>query len=178
MGVPFDDRGRRADDQIGAMRALWEMDDPRYAGRHAAFAGIDAHPRPVQRPVPLIVGGHSAAAMRRAVQRGNGWYGFGLDVPETVTALARLDEARRRFERPAHLGALEVTITPPLRSSERAAYADLGIDRLVLVPSHSLDLDGLHRWLERARAPLSSADPAPDRRHRLGRRPVRPRRHE
>ena len=66
--------------------------------------------------------------------------------------LDRLRAAQRRYERPTHLGPLEITLTPPLRSTEQAAYADLGADRLVMVPSNSLDRDGLCRWLEE-RAP-------------------------
>ena len=148
LGVPFADRGRRTDEHLDAMRALWEMDRPAYQGRLVAFSAVDAHPRPVQRPLPVLVGGHSDAALRRAVERGQGWYGFGLEVDATAALLSRLGQAGARYERPAGLGRLEITITPPLRSTERAAYEDLGVDRLVMVPSNSLDLDGLRAWLD------------------------------
>lgn len=152
VGVPFEDRGRRADEYLDAMRALWSMSDPSHHGHYVDFAGVDAHPRPVQDPVPVIVGGHSPAALRRAVQTGHGWYGFGIDVEETRRCLEELSAAQRRYQRPAGYGPLEVTVTPPLRSTERDAYAELGVDRLVLVPSHSLDRTGLFEWLEE-RAP-------------------------
>lgn len=148
LGVPFADRGRRADEHLDAMRALWEMDQPSYQGRFVAFSAVDAHPRPAQRPVPVLIGGHSDAALRRAVERGQGWYGFGLDVDATAALMGRLRQAGERYERPAGLGPLEITVTPPLRSAERAAYEDLGVDRLVLVPSNSLDVAGLRSWLE------------------------------
>lgn len=147
VGAPFQDRGRRTDEYVEAMQALWEQAEPSFAGETVAFDGVDAHPRPVQRPVPVIVGGHSDAALRRAIARGHGWYGFGLEVDSTRALLARLSELRSAVERPSQLGELKITITPPLRSTERAAYADLGVDRLVIVPSHRLDPDGLREWL-------------------------------
>ena len=57
-------------------------------------------------------GGHSPAGFRRATQAGNGWYGFDMDLDQTAQALAGLRAAADRFERPAGLGALEITITP------------------------------------------------------------------
>jgi probable F420-dependent oxidoreductase len=147
-GVAMGERGRRADEHLDALKALWEMDRPRYEGRWVTIRDVDAHPRPQQRPVPIIVGGHSPAALRRAVLRGQGWYGFGLEVAATAELLSELRAIEQRVERPAELGPLEITVTPPLRSTERAAYEDLGVDRLVMVPSNSLDRDGLLRWLE------------------------------
>jgi probable F420-dependent oxidoreductase len=152
VGVGMHDRGRRADEAIDVLRALWEQELPRHEGPFVTLRDVDAHPRPVQRPLPILVGGHSEAALRRAVERGDGWYGFGLTVEEAAELLGRLREAERRYERPAHLAPLEITLTPPLRSTEQQAYADLGADRLVMVPSNSLDRDGLLAWLE-ARAP-------------------------
>ena len=69
------------------------------------------------------------------------------DKPETRAA-RRIGEEHAQLERPASLGPLEITVTPPLRSTERAAYAELGVDRLVMVPSHSLDAEGLRQWLD------------------------------
>jgi probable F420-dependent oxidoreductase len=148
VGVPFEGRGRRADEYLEAMHALWSTPQPEYAGRYVQFAGIDAHPRPVQQPLPVLVGGATPAAFRRAVERGHGWYGFGLDVEQTGIHLAGLREAQDRFERPDALGRLEITVTPPIRSTERTAYEAMGVDRLVLVPSRKLDHTALLSWLD------------------------------
>jgi alkanesulfonate monooxygenase SsuD/methylene tetrahydromethanopterin reductase-like flavin-dependent oxidoreductase (luciferase family) len=87
-----------------------------------------------------VIGGHSPAAFRRAIQAGNGWYGWELDVEQTAQALAGLRETARRDERPAELGALEITITPrgsvDLETARR--YADLGVHRLAIQP-HTMD---------------------------------------
>jgi len=141
------------------MRALWEQDRPAHAGPTVAFSDVNAYPRPTVHPVPVIAGGHSDAALRRAITRCQGWYGFGLEPDAAAALIDRLRALSEQVERPAALGPLEITITPPLRSSARAAYADLGVDRLVLVPSHSLDVDGLRSWLdtEAARTHLTAA---------------------
>src|SRR5689334_8789431 len=65
VGANFAERGAVTDEYLDAMRALWYDEHPEFRGRFASFGGVDAHPRPVQRPIPLVVGGHSAPAYRR-----------------------------------------------------------------------------------------------------------------
>ncbi len=136
LGAPFAERGARTDEYIDAIRALWTQPKPAFHGKFASFSGIDAQPRPVQQPhPPIVIGGHSAGAQRRAVRRGNGWYGFALDVDATAKALAGIADARKQVERPSELGELEITITPPpgTELDQALRYADLGVDRLVLL---------------------------------------------
>ena len=136
VGATFDDRGARTDEYIDAIRALWTQAHPSFAGRSVRFAGIDAQPRPVQKPhPPIVVGGHSPQAFRRAVSRGNGWYGFLRDLATAKQDLAGLADAARANPRPAELGALEISITPPPRTDLDAAqrYRDLGVARLTLL---------------------------------------------
>ena len=96
--------------------------------------GVNAHPRPIQRPLPVVIGGHSRAAHRRAARSGNGWYGFLLDLDETeeqVESLrAQLADAGRE------ISDLELTVSPrgKIDAEMVEAYGRLGIDRLVLVP--------------------------------------------
>lgn len=72
IGANFADRGAVTDDFLAAMASLWYDERPEHHGPFADFAGVDAHPRPVQGPVPVVVGGHSAPAYRRAVAIGHG----------------------------------------------------------------------------------------------------------
>ena len=100
------------------------------------FSGIDAQPRPVQLPhPPIVIGGMSASAFKRALVRGNGWYGFARDLAAAKGDLAGIAAARAQVQRPAALGTLEINITPPRAVDETAAraYADLGVDRLILL---------------------------------------------
>ena len=151
IGVPMEGRGARADEYLAAMRALWEEEAPSFSGRHVSFEGIDAHPRPVQRPLPVVVGGHTRAAHRRAARAANGWYGFmvGLRAMAEQRELmgAAIEETGR--ERPLH-----VSVTPGRRLDEEnvRAYSELGVDRLIVAPPPGLSLDDLVEFVE-ANAP-------------------------
>ena len=137
IGANFPDRGAVTDEFVEAMQALWYQERPEYHGAHVDFAGVDAHPRPVQPAVPIVVGGHTAAAYRRAVARGDGWYGFAM-TPETAAAsVDGLRKAADEVDRPAALGDLELTITPRgrLTAETAAGFAELGVDRLVIIPN-------------------------------------------
>jgi probable F420-dependent oxidoreductase len=137
MGVSMAERGARTDEYLAAMRTLWTEPAPSFQGRFVSFSGVFQRPPPVQRPhPPIVVGGHSAAALRRAVTAANGWYGVYLDVEQAAEALRRLREVAAGCDRSASLGELEITVTPPgpvdLDTARR--YADLGVHRLVIPP--------------------------------------------
>lgn len=152
LGAPFEERGARCDEHLEAILALWTQESPRFRGPTVAFEGIDAHPRPVQRPhPPLVVGGQSPPAYRRAARYGHGWYGFLTDLDATRAAIAGLAKARERVERPAHLGPIEVSVTPPpsLDLDTARRYRDLGVERLVLLPL-AADAEGLVAFVEQA----------------------------
>lgn len=138
LGVALADRGARADEYLAALRALWDEPTPSFDGRFVSFAKVLERPRPIQRPhPPIVVGGESPAAYRRAVQVGNGWYGWEMDLEQTARALAALRETASRHERPAGLGALEITVTPPgpVDVDRARRYADLGVHRLAFQPA-------------------------------------------
>ena len=148
VGANFAERGAVTDEYLDAMRTLWYDEHPEFRGRFAGFGGVDAHPRPVQRPIPLVVGGHSAPAYRRAVARGHGWYGYWLTPAQAAESMAGLAAAARRVPRPADLGELEISVTPRGQmTAERAAeFAAIGVHRLVLLADP--DPDGAARAVE------------------------------
>jgi probable F420-dependent oxidoreductase len=160
IGVPMEGRGSRADEYLAAMRALWEEEEPAYRGRYVEFDGVDAHPRPVQRPLPVVVGGHTRAAHRRAARSGDGWYGFlvGLRAMAEQRELMRAAIAETGRERPLH-----VSVTPARRldAENVRAYAELGVDRLIVAPPVGLTLDELIEFVEaNAPARIGAAGPA------------------
>lgn len=153
LGAPFEHRGAVTDEYLAAMRAVWGETKPAYRGRFVSFDDIQAHPQPLQRPhPPVVVGGRSAPAFRRAVQHGHGWYGFGLGLDGTKRAVDGLREAATTVARPAALGPLEISITPGRGVSVDLAaceqYAALGVQRLIVMPPAALDADGLERYVE------------------------------
>jgi probable F420-dependent oxidoreductase len=135
VGANFAERGAVTDEYLDALERLWYDERPEYHGRFVDFAGIDAHPRPVQRPVPLVVGGHTPAAYRRAVARAHGWYGYWLTPDDVAASLAGLRTAAARVDRPPELGELEISATPRgrLTPGRAAAFAATGVDRLVVL---------------------------------------------
>jgi probable F420-dependent oxidoreductase len=157
VGVPMEHRGRRADEYLAAMQALWGMTAPAFQGEFVSFKNVDAYPRPT-RPEgpPVVMGGHSAAAYRRTVQTADEWYGFATDIERAKACLAGLAEAQDRYGLGRAKGRLPITITPPMAATPRvvADYAAIGVGRLNLIIRGADDRDGYLRFLE-ANAPAS-----------------------
>jgi probable F420-dependent oxidoreductase len=139
LGIPFTDRGARTDDYLAAMRTIWTQPKPAYHGRFVSFEGVQAHP---QRNIPIVVGGESPPAYRRAVESATGWYGFNLDLNWTTRALADIREAMQHSARPQELGNLEISVTPaePVTLDDVKRFADLGVHRLIVMPLHRMPL--------------------------------------
>jgi probable F420-dependent oxidoreductase len=146
IGVPMAERGTRAEEYLEAMRSLWQSAEPAFHGRFVQFEGVDAYPRPLQRPLPVVVAGHSAAAHRRAVRLADGWYGFMLGLRATAAQMESLRAAGQGRDRRLH-----ITVSPArtLDPETVRAYGELGVDRLVVVPPLGLSLDELVGFVER-----------------------------
>jgi len=136
LGVKFEERGARTDEYIDAIRELWTSEQPEFAGQFVNYKGIQSRPLAYQKGgPPVIVGGTSKAAYRRAIQKGQGWYGFALNVAssqESVDALKVLSEST---DRSSDLGELEISITPrvPLTDEVVKQFEDMGVSRLILL---------------------------------------------
>jgi probable F420-dependent oxidoreductase len=150
LGIPFQDRGRRTMEYLGAMRAIWSEAQPAYQGRYVTFAGVLARPRPLQQPHPPIVhGGHTPQAFRRAVEHGNGWYGFALTVESAGQAIQGLRQAADQYARPQDLGTLEISVTPRGAVDEAVVeqFSALGVHRLILQPHPRMDASALEAFV-------------------------------
>lgn len=91
MGVPHRRRARIADETLGALRACWEHDAPVFHGEGIDFEGLHFAPRPYGgRRLPILVGGASTAALRRAAKFGDGWIGDGQTFEELEASQAQL----------------------------------------------------------------------------------------
>ena len=137
LGIPYGERGARTSEHIEAMRALWTQDKPVFNGKFTSFSGIQSKPSPVQTPhPPIIIGGMSPPAYRRAVRHGSGWYGFNQSLEAAAESIAGLAAAAKEIERPAGLGPLSVFITPrgTVDGDTIKRFEDLGVERLILLP--------------------------------------------
>jgi probable F420-dependent oxidoreductase len=154
LGVDFASRGARTDEYIDVLRALWNQPMPEFEGEYVKFSAIQSQPRPVQAGgPPIIVGGASPAALRRAVTHGNGWYGFAMDVDTTKKVLERIELAKARHERDPALGDLPISITPAGRPTKDMIeeYAALGVDRLIPIlgaPTQAAALENVDKIAE------------------------------
>ena len=125
-GVPMRERGRRADEGLDAILALWTQAPAAHAGTAYRFGGVVMEPRPVQQPHPPIwVGGRSDRALERAGQRGDGWLAY-FTTPEGFRRrLDRaLDHRARRASRRETFGAgliVYIRIARTREDAERAA---------------------------------------------------------
>jgi probable F420-dependent oxidoreductase len=149
VGIDYASRGRRADEAIDVLRALWAGDaaGTSYDGEFYSLANVTSYPKPLAR-LPIHVGGSSAPAARRAGRRGDGYFPGGRLAPADRTAQIELMQATARAagRDPA---ALEYTRwgSIDLEAGSVAACAADGVDRLV-VGTASADLDEQLRQLE------------------------------
>jgi len=94
-------RGRRCDEYIAAMRELWSADAPKFSGRYVTFMDAFMRPKPVNRSVPIIIGGHTEAAARRAGRIGDGFFpgrGLPMDLSKIVRRMSRHSLLRSSVE--------------------------------------------------------------------------------
>jgi probable F420-dependent oxidoreductase len=89
---PFEERGAVTDETIAACRELWSNDNPSFSGKYAEFSNIFFQPLPVQKRIPVWVGGESGPAMRRTARLGDAWYPIGTNPRNRLDTLGRLSE--------------------------------------------------------------------------------------
>jgi len=165
LGIPFTDKAARSEEFLAAILALWTQEKPAYRGRFVSFGGVQAMPRPVQKPHPEIVfGGNSPQGCERAVRLAKGWYGFALGLDTTAKCIEALRTActkhGRRFDdleisiTPANgHGAGRPSATPPSRDNAKR-FADLGVHRLILNPPARSDQAAWLAYLAQAERDL------------------------
>lgn len=134
LGVPWPARGRRTDEYLAVVRALWEDDPSEFHGELFDLPACRQHPKPLQRPVPVHIGGESDAALRRVARSANGWVPFDQE-PEALAALVgRLDEALEAEGRGRQ--EIEVTVCPYFKATtpeQVAGYGEAGATALAAV---------------------------------------------
>lgn len=162
MGSPYTERGAFSDEAIAIMRELWSRDVPHFAGKYYRFADMPFSPKPLQQPsIPIVIGGNSQAAIRRAVRLGNGWHPFSIAPAELEQGMQYLREQAQAAGR--SLAEIPVSISLPLGTATERRYAlgtepqaivqqaqtfaNLGVQQMV-ISSHSGDLDIIRQAMD------------------------------
>jgi len=149
LGVPFEKRGKRSDEYIAAMRALWAGAGASFKGEFVNFPEVTSSPRPPAGKVPIVIGGHSEAAARRAGRLGDGFFpsvGTQVDILPLFDVVRQSAEKAGRDPKSIELMAGCPDLLPGSTRDPREAVeerARQGVGRLVLPVWRFLpDLEG------------------------------------
>jgi probable F420-dependent oxidoreductase len=151
LGVSWENRGRRANEYIQVLRALWREHVVEYHGEYVDFPPIRCDPHPANGvSIPIHVGGHYDAAARRAGRIADGFFPAIYPNSDLPSRLPALIETMRKSAREAGRDESTVEITSGgARTAEAAKwFVDLGVDRLV-IQARSRDYESLRDELLR-----------------------------
>ncbi|GAA4986637.1 LLM class F420-dependent oxidoreductase [Yinghuangia aomiensis] len=147
VGASYSDRGRRLEECVGAMRALWADAPASYSGKHVSFERLNSLPRPESGAVPVVLGGNSDPAVRRAGRIGDGWFPYTITAEDFATQADLLRASAADAGRDA--ADVEITAWPGSCDREREhdpawvrQFVEHGASRLVIAPRIAGD-DGL-----------------------------------
>jgi len=148
LGVPFARRAARAREYVDVLRRLWRDDVASVHGEFVSFDAVRSAPKPARRAVPVLLGGESRAALARAAEYGDGWYGFNLgpdEAGERIAVLRELLAARARKR-----DGFEIVVAPftkPATPDDLSTYRGLGVTELVLVETPPEDPARVAGWV-------------------------------
>ena len=157
VGAAYSERGARLEESVAAMRALWADSPATFAGRFTSFREVHSQPRPLHGAVPVVLGGNSDAAVRRAARIADGWfpYAIGADEFEQQAGVLRDTGAGAGRSTPPAITVWPGSFDP---SREREVdwvrrYVDAGASTLVVrLPIRSpADLPTVPAFLDRYR---------------------------
>jgi probable F420-dependent oxidoreductase len=136
VDVDFRTRGTRTRECVMAMKALWTQAEPEFHGRFFDFGPLKFEPKPTQKPhPPILFGGETETALRRAAALGDGWFGVAHDPKSAKRCVETLRALRAKAGREAE--DFEVSIGHAGGALDAAVlrdYSDAGVDRVVVLP--------------------------------------------
>ena len=161
LGIPFERRGKRTDEYVAALRALWSQSLATHTGEFTNLEKVYSQPQPVNGSIPIVVGGHTDIAARRAGRLGDGFFpGKGSD-DELRHLIGVMRETAEKHDRDPD--AIEITASGAAMFGDdaldkAATLADMGITRL-MIPPLSFDPaaigDAFAQFGEKVIAPLN-----------------------
>lgn len=135
MGRDFHTRGKRFDETLDVMVSLFNDDVTQYDGEILKVPPVAMSPKPITRPhPPFVFGGHAKAALRRAVQRGNGWLANEMPPEEMAEVTKMLKTMREEAGRSDIPFEVSNGVIGDIDADMVKRYEDAGCDRLVVRP--------------------------------------------
>jgi probable F420-dependent oxidoreductase len=132
-GQDFDTRGKRLNEMMGVLRKLWTGDWVEHHGEYYDFDEVKISPVPEQ-PIPIWVGGHSPAAMRRSALYADGWIGVDYKVEEAEEILGRLKQSLARAGRADEPFEIILALWAHIDAELCQRFADLGVTGFLCAP--------------------------------------------
>jgi probable F420-dependent oxidoreductase len=145
LGVPFERRGERMDEYIQALRVLWGDEKPTFHGEFVDFTDTYCRPQPVNRSIPIHIGGHTDRAARRAGELGDGFFPGTSDHETLSHAISVMRLTAEKNGRDPD--AIEVTAGGAMDVAGIEKLRELGVSRVV-IPPLAMDADGIRAALE------------------------------
>ncbi len=152
IGTPYDNRGKRVLEMVDVMRALWTGDTVAVQRRFYRVTGARMHPRPAQRHIPIVWGGHSDAALRHVARLGDGWHPTQIPLEDLRAGIQRLRQYCTQSGRPPDsvLIVARPGNTYPLTEEAHAAHLAMGVTHLVAdTPIKDPSMEALRHEMER-----------------------------
>lgn len=141
LKVPFNERGRMTDEYIRAIKELWTSAEPSFHGRYVQFDEIVFEPKPVQKPhPPIMIGGNSQPAMRRAATLGDGWLPWLITREQLPACVAYMREQAGFHERPR---PFEIVMPLSTLRIEDYSHREIGETHLLAGRDEIIDTVGL-----------------------------------
>ncbi len=159
VGRDFATRGPVADEMIDLLRALWTQRSVDFNGKYLTYSGFMFEPKPVSKPhPPILIGGTTGPALRRAARLGDGWASTGDDLETLKRRIARLHSMRKEHGRDTL--PFSVTASAPEANADTVRrYQEAGVDRMLITPSTAGRqatakevIEGLERFAEEVMA--------------------------
>ena len=168
LSASYADRGAVTDEYLRVIRNLWETDTSSFSGRWKNYEDVRLFPkRAASRtaPIPILVGGNAPPSVRRAAELGDGWHPINQAPAQLAGSIENYRKACERFGRPPgtvvlrHMpggrtppegGAWPLSGTPEEQAADVRAYAEAGLDELMLsLRARTADelLDSLGRFM-------------------------------
>jgi probable F420-dependent oxidoreductase len=164
-GAPFTDRGARADEAIEVLRLILGGGMVEFHGKHFSFEKLRMSPTPAE-PVPVYIGGHSEAALRRAARIGDGWSSAMMRFAELRTTIDRLAALRAEHGRTGVPFEIQAVCVDRFGLDGYRQQAEIGVTDAIVVPwlfygagfdaGIAVKRDALHRFADEVISPLAA----------------------